>query len=71
MKTILNLHQQFRVWQLCYIDHHRQARVARLYDVSQGTISNILRRLKEELTKIGEEAFKQKALDNGVDISGV
>lgn len=35
------------------------------------TISNILRRLKEELTKIGEEAFKQKALDNGVDISEV
>lgn len=68
MKTILNPHQQFRVWQLCYIDHHKQERVARLYGVSQGTISNILKRLKEELAKIGEEAFKQKALDNGVDI---
>jgi predicted DNA-binding protein (UPF0251 family) len=69
MKPILDMHQQFRVWQLCYIDHHKQGRVARLYGVSQGTISNILRRLKEERAKIGEEAFKQKALDNGVDIS--
>lgn len=69
MKPMLDLHQQFRAWQLCHVDHLSQARVARLYDVSQSTISNTIKRLKEELARIGEDAFKQKALENGVDIS--
>lgn len=69
MKPMLDLHKQFRAWQLCCVDHLSQAQVARLYDVSQGTISNIIKRLKEELAKIGEDAFKQKAFENGVDIS--
>ena len=47
-KSALSEDQRRRIHQLCDEDHFSQSKVAQLYGVSQGTISNVL---KEERYK--------------------
>ena len=55
-KSVFDEAQRQRIQQLCDVDHFSQSKVAQLYDVSQGTISNVLKeeRLKSEIKRQNE-----------------
>lgn len=65
-KKALNPKQEYRAYQLHYEDGFSQTKVASLYGVSQGTISNVLKKKYEEKKESGDEGFKNNAAKYGV-----
>lgn len=60
-KKALDDHQMDMIYQLCKKDGMPQSKVAALYDVSQGTVSNALRQKRHE----AEIARLQDTLERG------
>lgn len=59
-KSFLTSNQKDRIYQLYTEDGFSQAKLADLYDVSQGTISNVLKDKRHE-TEINEYKLQQTA----------
>lgn len=73
-KSIFSVEQRKRIHQLCDEDHFSQSKVAQLYGVSQGTISNVLKEerykseieRRDEILKNGFARGVQAVIEDGV-----
>ena len=72
-KSAFSVEQRKRIHQLCDEDHFSQSKVAQLYGVSQGTISNVLKEerykaeidQRDEILKNGFARGVQAAMEDG------
>jgi predicted transcriptional regulator len=65
-KRALTPQQEYRAYQLCVEDKLPQSKVASLYGVSQGTISNVVKEKKHEQEVAGYQAFMKNAAQYGI-----
>lgn len=65
-KKALNPRDQYRAYQLCTEDGLAQSKVASLYGVSQGTISNVVKEKRHEQEVAGLQNFIQNAARYGI-----
>ncbi len=65
-KRALTPQQEYRAYQLCTEDGIPQNKVASLYGVSQGTISNVIKEKRHEQEVAGYQEFIRKAAVYGV-----
>ncbi len=65
-KRALTPQQEYRAYQLCTEDGIPQNKVAALYGVSQGTISNVVKEKRHEQEVAGLQGFIQNAAAYGI-----
>ena len=65
-KKALTPQQEYRAYQLCVEDKLPQSKVASLYGVSQGTISNLVKEKKHEQEVAGYQEFIKNAAKYGI-----
>lgn len=65
-KRALTPQQEYRAYQLCTEDGIPQNKVASLYGVSQGTISNVVKEKRHEQEVAGLQGFIKNAAEYGI-----
>lgn len=65
-KRALTPQQEYRAYQLCTEDGIPQNKVASLYGVSQGTISNVVKEKRHEQEVAGLQGFIKNAAAYGI-----
>ena len=68
-KSVLNLQQKQRIYQLKNEDNFSQSKLAELYGVSQSTISNVLKEMQNEIDKKELIQAMENAMVKGVQAS--
>ena len=68
-KSSLNFSQKLRIFQLSTEDNFSQSKLASLYDVSQSTISSVLKDMRHEAEKAELKKSIENAMAKGVKAS--
>ena len=68
-KSSLNFSQKLRIFQLSTEDNISQSKLASLYDVSQSTISSVLKDMRHEAEKAELKKSIENAMAKGVQAS--